>query len=66
MFAAGHSRTRFILTLLPPLQRTSPLRCVVAVFASGKDGRMYVDEVRDHITSMGTLVLQAATHILAL
>jgi hypothetical protein len=66
---ALHSRNRFIVNLLPLVQRASSLRRVVTVAAAGKEGR--VDETdfecwnismfsaRGHLASLITLSLEA-------
>lgn len=60
-----YSRMRFILNLLPLLEKAQSLRRVVSVFAGGKEGKIFTDNFqardlsmmaqRDHISSMITL-----------
>ncbi|KAK4542453.1 hypothetical protein LTR36_006705 [Oleoguttula mirabilis] len=66
---AYYSRTRFIVNLLPLLQRASALRRVVSILAGGREGWPDLNDwplwktnnplaVRRHITSMVTLSLE--------
>ncbi|KAH8165535.1 hypothetical protein CIB48_g2693 [Xylaria polymorpha] len=62
-----YCRTRFIVNLLPQLRRASDLRRVVTVFAGGKEGKIFTEDLqanhisvlssRGHITSTITLAL---------
>lgn len=64
-----HSRTRFIVDLLPLIQQATSLRRVVTVFAAGKEGRLYPNDFqawkvpmisqRGHASSLVTLSLEA-------
>ena len=64
-----YSRTRFAVNLLPLLQRASALRCVVSVFAGGKEGPVDTSDFqawkvsllsqRGHIASLITLSHEA-------
>ncbi|KAI1357356.1 hypothetical protein F5Y08DRAFT_324480 [Xylaria arbuscula] len=60
-----YSRIRFVVNLLPQLRQSSNLRRVVTVFAGGKEGKVFTDDLqgsqlgiasfRGHLTSMITL-----------
>ncbi|KAJ9141734.1 NAD(P)-binding protein [Pleurostoma richardsiae] len=64
-----YSRIRFIVNLLPLLQKATSLRRVVTVLAGGKEGRLFDDDfvgrklpmsaIRGHACTMMTLALEA-------
>ncbi|KAI9710179.1 MAG: hypothetical protein M1828_002212 [Chrysothrix sp. TS-e1954] len=64
------SRARFIISLLPLLQQGTGLRRVISVFAGGKEGKLYTDDLegrnipvlagRGHMSALLTLFLEAA------
>ncbi|KAE9362774.1 hypothetical protein N431DRAFT_551027 [Stipitochalara longipes BDJ] len=58
---AHYSRIRFIVNLLPLLQKATSLRRIISVFTAGKEGPLYTDDIQAWKIPMRTLTSHASS-----